>query len=109
MRRYSGPCLSAHDVIQGLHRFFNRSEWVEAVDLVEIDIVGAEAAQAVVDLSKDRGAGQALAVRAGTHAAEYFGREHSFLAGRQFLQQGASYLFAGALRVDIGRVEEIDA
>lgn len=79
------------------------------MDLVEIDIVGAEAAQAVVDLGKDRGAGKTLAVWAGAHATEHLGCQHDLLAGRQFLKQDAGDLFAGALCVDIGRIEEIDA
>jgi len=41
-------------VVQGLHRLLDRSVMVEPVDLVEVDVVGAQPAQAVVDLGHDR-------------------------------------------------------
>ena len=48
--RCSAPCR-LDDVVQRLHRLLDRRAVVPAVDLVEVDVVGAEAAQAVVDLA----------------------------------------------------------
>ena len=56
-----------HDVVQRLQRLLDRGGGVHAVDLVEVDVVGAEPAQAVVDLGEDRLARQAGAVGSGAH------------------------------------------
>ena len=45
-------CL--HDVVQRLQRLLDRRLVVPAMDLVEVDVIGAEAAQAGVELSHDR-------------------------------------------------------
>jgi hypothetical protein len=44
-------------VVQGLHGFLDRRGRVEAVDLVEVDVVSAEPAQGVVELLDDRAPG----------------------------------------------------
>ena len=47
--------LSAlHHIMQRLERFLDRRAVVPAMDLIQIDIVGAEPTQAVVDFGKDR-------------------------------------------------------
>ena len=97
-----------HHVMQRLQRFLDRRRVVEAVDLVEIDIIGAEPAQAVVDLVEDRLARQAGAVRAGAHAVEHLGGEHDVLAPGEILDGAADDLLRGAVRIDIGGIEEID-
>jgi hypothetical protein len=51
--------------VQRLERLFDRRRVVPAVDLIEIDVIGAEPAQAVVDLGEDGLARQARAVRPG--------------------------------------------
>ena len=48
------------DVVEGLHGLCDWSLGIEAVDLVEVDVVGAEPGQGGVDLLNDRCAGQAL-------------------------------------------------
>ena len=68
------------DVVQRLHRLLDRRVPVPAVDLVEVDVVGAEAAQAGVDLGHDRLARQAGAVGALVHAAVDLGGEHELVA-----------------------------
>lgn len=55
------------------------------MDLVEVDIIGAEAAQAVVDLVEDRLARQAGAIGARAHAVEHLGGEHDPVAARKSL------------------------
>jgi hypothetical protein len=54
-----------HDVVEGLERLLDRRRVVHAVDLVEVDVVGAEPAEAVVDLGEDRLARQTGAVGPG--------------------------------------------
>ena len=43
-----------HDVVQRFERLLDRRLRIPAMDLVEVDVVGAEPAQAVVDLAQDR-------------------------------------------------------
>ena len=70
-----------HDIVQGFHGLFDGRVVVPAMDLVEIDVVGAEAAQAVVDLTQDVLARKALTVRTGAHATAHFGRDDDFITG----------------------------
>jgi hypothetical protein len=100
-------CLD--DIVQRLQRLLDRRRIVEAVDLVEIDVVGAEAAQAVVDLVEDRLARQAGAVGAGPHAVEHLGGEHDLVAPGEVPDRAADDLLGGAVGIGVGRVEEIDA
>ena len=71
----------AHDVVQRLHRLLDRRVRVPAVDLVEVDVVGAQPAQRGVDRGQDVLAGQAAVVRAVRHGVEDLGREHVVVAG----------------------------
>ena len=105
MQRLAG----AHDVVQRLERLLDRHVVVPAMDLVEIDVVGAEPLQAGVDLGQDRLARQAGAVRPLAHAAVDLGRDHHLVAPREVEQRAADDLFAGAVRIDVGGVEEVDA
>jgi hypothetical protein len=82
---------------------------IGAVDLVEIDEIGAEPAQAVVDFTEDRLARQSGAVRPRPHPAIDLGREHDVLAADEILQRAADDFLRRAVRIDIGGVEEIDA
>jgi hypothetical protein len=50
------------------------------VDLIEVDIVRAEPAQAGVDLAHDRLAGEALAIRARMHLPAHLRRQHELVA-----------------------------
>jgi hypothetical protein len=79
------------------------------VDLVQVDIVGAEAAQAVVDLGQDRLAGQARAVGARAHRVPDLGGDDDVVAVGEVLQRPAEDLLAGTLGVHVGGVEEVDA
>ena len=79
------------------------------MDLVEVDVVGAEAAQAVVDFGEDRFAREAAPVYIGPHAAVDFRGEHVIIALGELAEQLADDLFAGAVGVDVGRIEEVDA
>jgi hypothetical protein len=79
------------------------------MDLVEIDIVGAQALQAGVDLVEDGLARQAAAIGAGAHLHIDLGRQHDLLALGEIAQGAADDLLAGAVGVDVGGVDEIDA
>jgi hypothetical protein len=64
------------------------------MDLIEIDVIGAEAPQARVDLAHDRPAGQAGAVPSRTHPPVDLGRDHDLLAAGEILQRAAKDLLA---------------
>jgi hypothetical protein len=97
------------DVVERLERLLDRRAVVPAVDLVEVDVVHAQAAKAVVDLGHDRSAGQAAAVGALMHLAVDLGGDHHLVAPGEVGQRVAEDLLAGAGRVDVGGVEEVDA
>jgi hypothetical protein len=67
------------------------------VDLVEVDVVGAQPAQAVVDLAQDRLARQPAAVRPLAHLAEDLGGDHHLVAPGEVAQRAAENLLAGAV------------
>jgi len=98
-----------YDVVQRLQRLLDRRCRVPAMDLVEIDIIGAQAVQAVVDLGKDGAARQAGTVGAGPHARIDLGRQHDLLAPSEILDGAADDLLRRAVRIDIGGIEEGDA
>ena len=80
------------------------------MDLVEVDIVGLEAAKAGFDGVHDVSARGAYIVAAGTDATEDLGRENNILAGDVEILEGlAEALFAFTFGIDVGRVEEVDA
>ena len=81
---------------------------IEAVDLIEVDIVHAEPRKAGVDLGKDRLARQPGAVGTGTHAAVNLGGDYHFVAPRKISNRPAEDLLAVAERIAVGRIEEID-
>ena len=84
------------DVVQCFERFLNRRVIVPAMDLVEVDVIGAESLQAGVDLSHDRLARQAGAIRAGAHPAIDLGGDHDLLAAGKILDCPAEDFFAAA-------------
>src|ERR1700733_6123745 len=82
---------------------------IEAMDLVKVDITGAEPAQTLIDLEQDIFAGQTRAIRAGAHPVEDLGGDDHFLASREIIERSAENLLALANRVAVGGIEEIDA
>ena len=96
--------------VEGAKDLFDWGDGVVAVDLVEVDVIGLEAAEAVVDGVHDVSAGGADVVGARAHAAEDFGGDDDVFAGDVEVAEGlAEGLFALALGVDVGCVEEVDA
>src|SRR5437870_13851491 len=86
-----------------------RGARVEAVDLVQVDVVGAEPGQGGVDLFHDRLAGQAGSAGTVVHLAEHLGGQHDVLAARIAPDRAAGDLFRGAGLVDVRGVPEGDA
>src|SRR3984893_5723274 len=97
------------DVVQCLKRLLDRAAIVPAVDLIEIDVIGAEASKAVIDLAHDRHARQAAAVRPLPHPPVDLGRDDDLVAAGQILDRPAEDLLAAAEGMPVRRVEEIDA
>ena len=110
-RRAEVPHLARlHDVVQRLEHLLHRRAPVEPVDLVQVDEVGAQPAQAVVDLGQDRLAGQPDAVRPLAHRTVHLRRDDDLVAVHaEILQRPAEELLAGPPGVDVGGVEEVDA
>jgi hypothetical protein len=80
------------------------------VDLIQVDVVDVESAQAVVDRVLDVLGGEPALVAIVTHRAVHLGRDHDLLArDLEVLQRAAEHALALALRVDVGGVEEVDA
>ena len=67
------------EVVEGFHGLLDRGVRVEAVDLVEVDVVGAESGQGRVHLLHDRLAGQAAVPRAVSDLDEHLRREDDLL------------------------------
>ena len=67
-------------VVQRFHGLGHGSLGVEPVDLVQVDVAGAEPGQGGVDLLEDGLAGQARAAGAVVHPAGYLGGQHDVLA-----------------------------
>jgi hypothetical protein len=86
-----------HDVVQVLQRLHDRGRGVNAVDLIEVDVVGAELAQAVLDLGKARLARHAGAFRARAHRVPDLRGDHDRVAVGEVLQRPADDLPAGTL------------
>jgi hypothetical protein len=81
---------------------------IPAVDLIEIDVIGAEAPQAVVDLAHGRLARQA-AVGSRSHPPTDFGRDYDLVPAGKIPDRPAEDLLTAAERIPVCRVKEIDA
>ena len=79
---------------------------VGAVDLVQVDVVGAEATQAVLDLGHDPAARAAVRVRVLAHRGEELRREDDVVAAA--VERLADDLLRLARRVHVGGVDEVD-
>ena len=99
-----------HHVVERLDGLLDGGLGVEAVDLVEVHVIGPQPPQAVVDGVHDVLARQAALVGVVAHRAEHLGGDRHAVARRpEILERAAQDFFAHAQRIDIRRVEEIDA
>ena len=100
----------AHAVVERPQRLFERRDGVEAVDLVEVDMIEAEPLQAGGDLIHDMAAREADSVRPRPHPAAHLGGDDHVLALDAEVAQGLADLNLGlAFGIDVGGVDEIDA
>jgi len=74
--------------------------------LPEVDVVDADAAQGAVEGGQEGAAGGASAEGAFGAAGDGFGGEDEFVAGDDFVEEGAEEAFGFAFRVDVGGVDE---
>ncbi len=93
---------------QRLDRLLDRHVGIEAVRLVEVDVIGLQAGQRGVDLLGDLGGGEAAIVRVVGHLPPDLGGEDVAVAraAGEDLPPGG---LGGAAAVDVGGVEEVDA
>ena len=100
----------AHQIVERAQGLVERRERVEAVQLVEVDVVELQAAQAGLDLVDDMVSALAAAVGLLAHHAGGLGGDDDLVA-RQFqrFERMADQRLGLAERVDIGGVDEVDA
>ena len=96
-----------HQVAEGAEGDLQVDRRVVAMDLVEVDPVGAEPAQAVVDLGDDPPAAVAPPVGLLAHRHVDLGGEHDVVAPAG--DGLADDLFGLSVRVDVRGVDEVDA
>ena len=103
-----------HQHFHGLPHFFPRRAAIDVVHLVEIDVIGLQAAQAFFAGAADVIGGQEALVGPFAHAPEDLGGDDDFLAPTAALREPApddllGDAFAHFPAVDVGGVEEVDA
>ena len=99
-----GPHLSGnHQVVQCLHSFLDRRIVIEAVDDVQVQIVGAQPLQASLNLPVDGLRGETPRVKVD------LGSDDHLVPGHILLDGPAQVLLAGAFGIAVGRVEKVDA
>jgi hypothetical protein len=79
------------------------------MDLVEVDVVGAEPLKAAIDCLEDVFAREAAVVGIVAHRIVELGRDDGLVAGHPLLQGLADDLLARAARIHVRDVESIDA
>src|ERR1700674_3260813 len=98
-----------HHVMERFQRLLDRRRGVPAMDLVEVDVVGAEAAQRAVDGVEDVFARQPAVIRTLAHRKEDLGGDDHLVALGEVAERPPQHLLAGAARVHVGGVEEVHA
>jgi hypothetical protein len=81
------------EIVERAQRFFERSQRIESMDLVEIDVIGGEARKASLNLIHDVQTREADLVRAVAHSAVYFaGDDHvAALRSQRFRKLGLRF------------------
>ncbi len=95
------------EIGEGDERLFDVGLGVGTVDLIEVDVVGAETFQARFGGLNDVQARQPDLVCARAHATAHFGGDYHVLT--LALQRATENLLGFTARVNVGRVEEVDA
>ena len=94
-------------MVERAQNFFDGSERVESVKMVDVDVIGAQASQAGFAGLKQMMARGPEIVRPFAHAKRGLGGNQDILAAS--CDGFAEDFFGEALRVDVGGVEQIDA
>jgi len=79
------------------------------MNLIQIDIIGLKASQALLEFEEDSLAREAAAIRLVAHDALNFGRKDNGLTSGVGLEEFADNALAIAAGVDIGCVPEVDS
>ena len=100
----------AHQLVERAHGLLDRRGRVEAVDLVQVDVLELQPLQAGLDAVEDVAARRAARVRPRAGVAEDLGGDdHAVARHLQVLQRLAGDLLRHAARVHVGGVDEVDA
>ena len=100
----------ADQVVEGAQCLVDGDVGLRPVDLVEVDVVGLQAAQARLALLDDVAAAVAQHVGVSVvHLAVHLGGQNDLGALAVALQRLAGHFFAAPAAVDVGRIEEVDA
>ena len=97
------------EIVQRFHRFLDGRFRVEAVDLVQIDVISAEAGQGGIDLLHDRLAGQTALTGAIADLDENLCGDDDLVAVREPSKCLADDPLRAAERIDVRGVPEVDA
>jgi hypothetical protein len=95
-------------VIEGGHHFFHRRVRIEAVDLIEVDRVDAQAAEAVLTRLLDVLPRKPAHVGALAHREEHLRPDDELVEIPILAKPPPSDLLAHPKRIHIGSVEEVD-
>ena len=96
-----------HERVQRSHCFFERCLAVPPVQLVQVDVVGTQPREAGLERTHDMVPGTTGSVRPGLAREAALGGQQELLSSPFY--DLAHDLFRGAVRVDVGRVYEVDA
>ena len=94
-------------MIERAQNFFDRGERVESVKVVEIDVVGAQAAQAGLTGSKYVIPRRSQFIRSFPHAKRGLGRDENIVTA-SFYSLAENFL-RKTVRIDVGCVKQIHA
>ena len=99
----------ADQIMESLHGFQDGGVRVEAVNLVQVDVVGTQAFQAGPHPVHDVRPAQTPVIRAAAHRIVNFGGDHHLFTPGKVAHGAAQNLLARAQRVHVSGVKEIDA
>ena len=99
----------AHELVERVHGLFHRRVRIEPVDLVDVDVIGLQAPELLVDRGHQMLAAGADIVGDRALADADLGRQHDVLALDHLHERGAHDLLGAAGIVVVGGVEEGDA
>jgi hypothetical protein len=102
------------EIIERTERFVDRGRWIEPMQLIEVDVVGLQAAQGCVDCVENVLSGVAAVERCGPGASKAFRREDeaippSMKPATEDLLRAADSREIASERIDVRTVDEVDS